>query len=202
MRPIELTIRGTSPLLMHNVRMANPLDKYSKDMARLNKAKKVKGADKDQLAEEMARVEWEGGLYHSSTDLGNDDGMGPYLPARNIHKAVLEAARMSREGQGVEQGVYTGATKFRLEYAGPRGVQELYDAGFVDQRMVVVGQAKVLRSRPAFPTWQATVKFMVQPDVCDLDRFVEFVRTAGLYKGVCDGHKGIMGMGRFEVLTS
>lgn len=199
MKLVEVVIRGVSPLLMHNVRLANPLDRYTKQMGVLNREKKVKNADKEAIAAEMARVEWEGGLYHSETDRHND-GMGPYLPARNIHQAIHEGAKMTREGPAVREGAYAAAPKFRLEYEGPRTVAELWEAGFVDQRMVVVGQAKILRTRPIFEQWSATIRFAINPEVCDADRFIEFIRAAGAFKGVGDGHSGIMAMGRFEVV--
>lgn len=198
---IELRIEGTSPLMMHNVRLANPLNKYTKRMAELMRAKKVKGADKEAIAGDLARVEWEGGLYHSATEKG-DDGTGPYIPARNMHAAVWEAAKLTKEGQSVVQGVFTGGM-FALEYDGPRDVEGLFAAEeFVDLRIIGVNQgSKVLRCRPIFNQWACTVRFTVDAKMCDPARLVDFVRSAGLYKGVCDGHKGVMGMGRFRVVS-
>lgn len=201
MKLIEASIRGTSALLMHNVRLANPFDPYTKRIVEFTKSKKVKGADKEAVSEDLARAEWEGGLYHTATERSNE-GIGPYLPARNLHKAVLEAARMTKEGPSVERGSFLIVQKFGLLYEGPRGVQELYDAGFVDQQVVVVGQARVVRTRPMFAEWAADVSFAVDPEVCDAERFLHFLKQAGLFKGVCDGHKGIFGMGRFKVETS
>lgn len=193
MKRVELTIRGTSPLLMHNVRLANPMDPFAKRLAELNRAKRVKGADKEAVAEQMARVEWEGGLY-----LDKD---GPVLPARNIHKSILEAARLTKEGKGVERGTFAVESAFRLVYDGPRTIEEMWaHGGFVHAAEVVVGGSKVVRTRPIFSPWEATIRFAVNPEVCEPERFVEYVRSAGTFIGTCDGHKGIYGMGRFEVL--
>jgi hypothetical protein len=193
----EATIEGTSDLLMHNVRLANPMNEYARKLQELNKAKKIKGADKDAVVEEMARQEWMGGLYWTQET-------GPYLPAANIHKAILEAARMTREGKGIEQGVLQLQRVFPLEYEGPRDLDGMWAqaARFVDQRMVVVGQAKVLRSRPKFgPGWKARIGFSLNPEVVDPARFRSFVDKAGLYKGVCDGREGVMAFGRFKVVS-
>lgn len=193
MKVVELKIKGTSPLLMHNVRLANPMDPFAKRLSELNRAKRVKGADKEAIAEQMARVEWEGGLYMG-------DG-GPILPARNIHKSILEAARLTKEGKGVERGTFAIGPGFPLEYDGPRTIEEMWThGGFVHAAEVVVGASKVVRTRPVFSPWGATIRFAVNPEVCEPERFVEYVRSAGAFIGTCDGHKGIYGMGRFEVV--
>lgn len=199
MRKVELKITGTTALLMHNVRLANPLNKYSKRISELNTDKKVKGADKESVILEMYRIEWEGGLYHTETE-ASDDGTGAYLPARNVHKSILEAARMTREGPGIEQGSFSIGGKFRLEYDGPRSVADLYaDGRFLDLQTVTVGASKVTRARARFDAWGCTASFMVDPDVCKPERFAELAAKAGAYKGVGDGHKGIFAAGRYTV---
>lgn len=197
---LEFTIRGTSPLMMHNVRLANPLDKYAKRMAAANTAKKVKGADKEEALGEMARIEWEGGLYHTETD-GEADGIGAYLPAGNLYKAIIEAARLTKEGKSVEQGLSMVGTRFAVEYEGPRDIRGMWEADrFCDIRMVVVGRSKVPRARPIFHSWRARFAVWVDPEMCTPDRVPAFVRSAGLYKGVGEARTGAMGMGRFEVI--
>lgn len=54
-----ITVTGTQPLLMHNSRMANPLDPIVKAVGKIT-SKRVK-TDDDQ--EELARLDFYGGLY-------------------------------------------------------------------------------------------------------------------------------------------
>jgi hypothetical protein len=191
----EATIEGTTALLMHNVQLANPMNPYARKLQELNKAKNVRGADKDSIRDDMARVEWRGGLYW-------DGALGPYLPAPNIHMSILEAARMTKDGKGIEQGVVAHSTMFAIEYDGPRDIEGMWSDGrFVDIRMVGVGQNKVPRSRPIFPAgWQAKIGFKLNPEVVDPAQFRSFVERAGVFKGVCDGREGVMALGRFRVL--
>lgn len=201
MREVTLKFTGSRMLLMHNVRLANPFDKYSKALAGLMKEKKVKGADQEAIAERIARVEWEGGLYHTATDIGPKATVeGPYLPSRAVHQAVHEGAKMTREGAGVREGSIVVGDRCMLEYDGPKSIEEMWAGGLVDQRIVVVGQAKVMRCRPAFQVgWSCVVRFMLEPEVVDPDRFVTWARSAGAFKGVGDGRLGVFGMGRFDV---
>ena len=63
----RITITGTAELLMHNARLANPLDSAAKAMKAIS-SKRVK-TDEDHA--EMARLEHFGSLYY-------DSEIGPY----------------------------------------------------------------------------------------------------------------------------
>lgn len=141
---IRASLEGSTAILMHNVRMASPIDPYSKDLKRLNKKK---GKETDDYAE-IQEVEFKGGLYH-------DPILGPYVPAEAIHRCIQEGGTQTKIGKKLKQALFVNEHA-ALKYEGPRDVEGLWKAGtFADVRMVVVGQSKVPRCRPIFQAgWQ------------------------------------------------
>lgn len=157
------------------------MDSYAKEMARLNKAKpSSKRTDEDRM--EMARVEWEGGLYH-------DPEIGPYIPGSWVFKSLLEAARAGRRGKKVEGGVMVEALEHPLIYRGPRDIEGMWSDGtseFVDFRTVRVGQAKVDRCRPIFREWAFEADLIIDSAVVDADEVKDIAVIAGKLKGLGD----------------
>lgn len=188
---VNLTVTGTRPLLMHNVQLASPMNPYAKQLAALNRAKKSSTrTDEDRL--EIARVEWEGGLYF-------DDAVGPYVPASWVFKTILEGARLGRRGPLIEGGLLVEEMVHPLLYDGPRNVAKLWGDGtspFVDFRTVRVGQAKVDRCRPIFKDWSFEASLVVDPNVLDVSVLEEIATIAGKLKGIGDYRQQF---GRFEV---
>lgn len=169
---------------MHNVQLASPMNHYTKEIARLNKAKpSAKRTDDDRF--EMARVEFEGGLYF-------DEGVGPYIPASWIFKSLLEGARLGARGRGqkIEGGVIVIEMVNPLIYKGPRDMAGLWgkngDSGFVDFRSVRIGQAKVYRCRPIFREWRFEAELLLDPSVIDVDELADIAGIAGKLKGMGD----------------
>jgi len=105
---IDITIEGTSPLLMHSVRLANPFDEWTKRLKALNSKRKKTGED----VHEIARVEWNGGLYI--------DDVGPYVPSEWIESMIRDGAKKNRLGRTVTSALLTETDRFHLDYDGPR----------------------------------------------------------------------------------
>lgn len=173
---VRLVGTGTRPLMMHNVRMASPLNAYSKRLKALN-SKRVK-TDEDRL--EIARVEWEGSLYF-------DAELGPYLPGLNLFASLIEGARLLKAGKKVERGVSVTDLYMPALYRGPRDIEGLWGGGeseFVDVRTVVVQRAKVDRCRPIFRDWSFEAEILLDPSVIELDEFVTVCQNAGQFAGI------------------
>lgn len=188
---VRFTARGTRPLIMHNVRLASPMDSFAKKLSQLNRAKmSSKRTDEERL--EIARVEWEGGLYF-------DEDLGPYVPASWVFKCLLEGARAGRRGPKIEGGITVVEMVHPLLYSGPRTVDSLWgDDGtsrFVDFRSVRVGQAKVDRCRPIFPVWSFEADLLVDPGVIDVAELGDIADISGKLKGIGDYRQQF---GRFE----
>jgi hypothetical protein len=186
---VRITMTGTSPLLLHNVRLASPLDPYSKRLKALN-SKRNKTED-DRLA--VARLEWEAGWYW-------DDELGPILPTASIRKCLIEGARLTKAGKKIERGVTPLDFQVPLVYNGPRDLVGLWGDGigteFVDLRSAVVQRNKVDRCRPKIRNWSVSSDWLIDPSVIELDEFAGVTETAGAVQGVGDA-RSLM-HGRFD----
>ena len=195
----EFTLKGTRPLIMHNGRLANPMDPFAK-MLKAAATKRGKG-DEDYV--NISRIEFAGGLYW-------DSKLGPYIPTDSLQAMLVEGARKHKLGKQFEALVQVvppnddveEADGYPLEYVGPRDVEGLFNhegQRFVYIKMVRVGQAKVPRTRPRFLTWSIT--FKVEIDDAAGGPTVEQVRQAledaGHVVGFCDWRPRY---GRFEVI--
>lgn len=175
---LRLTAKGTRPLLMHNVRLASPLNPYAKQLKTLN-SKRSK-TDEDRLA--IARVEFEGSLYW-------DAEVGPYMPGPNLLASLVEGGRLTKAGKRVERGVNVDDLVMPLVYRGPRDVDGLWGEGeseFVDLRTVVIVRAKIDRCRPIFREWAFEADILLDESVMDPEEFAEVARNAGAMAGVGD----------------
>lgn len=185
MQDLEVTFTGRTPLVIHNVRLANPLDAYAKAMKAIT-AKR--GKTEDDLAE-LVRLEWEGGLYW-------DETLGPYLPARYPMATMKQAAGLSKHKTALVRALVVsavdGSERLPLEYEGPRTLEGLWEQGeeFCDVRAVKVGQARVFRSRPRFGEWTMTFRAALDTELLDLGQFEAIAARAGRLIGMGEAAEG------------
>jgi hypothetical protein len=172
-----ITLVGTAPLLMHGNGLADPISDDAKRMKRIS-AKRVK-TDEDHIA--MRRIEFESGLYL-------DPEAGPYLPGPNIAKALLNAAKIRRQGPKIERGLILVSPVNPLQYDGPRDVSGLWSNPAF--RHVVPaklnGKATVMRCRPIFAEWSCTATALINPSVLSIEELAEIASDAGQMIGVGD----------------
>jgi hypothetical protein len=168
---VKLTLTGITPLMMHNVRLADPDEPIVRQIAELTAKKPM--TDADRL--EAARLKFLGGMYY-------DTQAGPYLPAANIFAGLIAAGRKTRKGADVETGVIWLADKAPLMYDGPRDPGELWNDGnspFVDRRMVSVNRARVPGIRPIFPGWSAQIEIEYDDTILNLSDLISYAHRAG-----------------------
>lgn len=175
MRIIKMRFTGLCPILMHSERGANPLDKAVVEHKKLTS--KRKKTDDDFVA--IAWSEYQLGIYH-------DPELGPYVPATNIDKCIVEGARKNKLGKAFESSARCVADRVRLDYDGPREVRALYEAGFVDMRGVGVSQSRVMRCRPIFPRWSLSFDFAFDESVADESSVIMAADMAGKLVGLGD----------------
>jgi hypothetical protein len=170
---------GTRPLLMHNIQLASPLNKWAKAVKEIS-SKRVK-TDEDRLA--MAQFEFYGSLYY-------DDEVGPYIPGTMIFANLVEGAKVTKNGRKVERGLDVVELYHPLIYEGPRTMTGLWeDSNFVDMRSVRVGQARVDRTRPIFDKWEVEFDLVVDDEILNRDEVVRAILHAGTYSGFGDYRK-------------
>lgn len=185
---VRLELSGTTPLLMHNERLADPDDEYAKQIKELtDKGKNQTVADKELVS----KLEWFGGLYTNGTK-------EPILPTKAIIKCLRETATVTKDGKRIARGLSPMSLHSDLIYDGPKDLAKLYEKReFRDRRMVGIGRRRIPRTRPFFPQWAAAFEFMMLPDVINLDRLKSIAELAGQATGLGDAR--ILGYGRFAV---
>lgn len=150
------------------------MNKFAKALKQIT-SKRVR-TDADIL--EMARIEFLAGLYMSES--------GPVLPAQLIDAALINGAKKSKEGVSAKSGLFC-PEHAPLEYDGPRTADELWeDDRFRHSALVKVGMARVVRTRPIFESWVATVKINVEESVVNPSRVDDWIVTTGSIVGFGD----------------
>lgn len=172
-----ITITGTAPLLMHNSRLANPLDPAAKALKRVT----GKRNKTDDDHEEVARLEHAGSLYF-------DQDAGPYIPADNIWRALYDAAKKTKRGPKIKEGLFIATDVNPLAYKGPRTVDGLWqDESFRHLASAKVTTTRIMRCRPIFPIgWRTEAQGVFDPNVLDLAELVQIAETAGNIVGLGD----------------
>jgi hypothetical protein len=173
------------PLLCHNGQLANPLNEIAHQMKTISGKRQKTDAD----LEELARLEWYGSLYL-------DDDQQPCLPGEVLEAAFVQAARRQRRGTQAQAGIICPAN-YPLEYDGPSKLDELWQRS--EFRLTVPARVKnnrVMRTRPCFPTWAATIEVQHDASLLNANQVREIVRRTGSEVGVGDWRPRY---GRFQV---
>lgn len=171
-----IILKGTAPLLMHNSRLANPLDPIAKKMKAVT-GKRTK-TDADYL--EVARIEHMGSLYW-------DKSAGPYVPADNFFRCLLDAAKKNKKGPGVKEGLFISSDINPLAYQGPRDVEDLWaDETFRHIASAKVGTQRVQRCRPIFHDWMVEAEGELDTEILGFSELQGIAAVAGNRIGVGD----------------
>lgn len=186
MEILALRITGTSPLMMHSDKLANPLHPATKLHKELTS--KRKKTDDDHLA--IAQSEFLAGAYY-------DEKVGIFVPGANFDATFLAGAKLQKLGTHWKRGAVVMTDRSKLLYDGPAKPEGLWnDQRFVDCRGVKVGQAKIMRYRPIFLDWAAELEVAINSDVLDVEEAKKAITDAGKLIGVCEYRPRF---GRFEV---
>lgn len=182
---IKARLTGVAPLLVHNGHLADPLNPYAKAMKEVSGKRKKTDADH----EELARLEFEGGLYL-------DDDKRPIIPSYNLEACLINGAKQSRLGKQFLAGAMIPEDSV-LIYSGPKTVEGLWaDKRFVDRRAVRIQKNKIIRTRPVFSEWSVETTIEYNTAVLDRPQIVKAISAAGQFVGLCDYTPKY---GRFEV---
>lgn len=189
MARIRVTLDGNtsvngSPLLMHNERLADPLDPYTKWVAELSK----KRTKTERDIEEMGRREFYGaGYWAIDSGPGSKDQSGPVIPTWNIVRCLQESASRHKLGRHVMRGIIPVDEYTPLLYDGPREVEALWKSGlFHSRKGVAVGQRRVIRTRPCFTDWRVETELELDLTILDPGQVNQIANEAGRYCGLGD----------------
>jgi hypothetical protein len=175
LKNLTVNIQGVTALIQHNRRLADPLDEMTKAMKVVSAKRKKTDAD----YEELARLEFIGGLYI--------DDKGPYIPSEWIESMVRDGARKSKQGKDAVSACFATSDRFHIDYKGPKTADKLFeDPTHRDARIVKVGQSRIVRTRPTFPVWGLRFELTVNTEVIEMAHVEQAIQKAGMLVGLGD----------------
>jgi hypothetical protein len=211
LKQIKVRIVGTQPIIMHSGELADPIAPCTVTLKRLceeRKAKKKQGDPENEM--EVARAEWNGGLWY------DDMNEYPILPSDAIEGAIRDGAKATKRGKAAAAGVRCVQTDgARLLYDGPTKRKAMFDAvradgrkSFVDRRGVVIGKVRVIRTRPRFNQWACDFTIQVDTGTIASQHVRDAIVEAGIRCGIGDyrpsspkgGKFGLFVVEKFEVV--
>jgi hypothetical protein len=194
MSDLTMVLRGTRPLLLHNVRLRDELDPFKQRLDLLTgKTKKTLDDHKD-----IADAEWLGGLYW-------DEDLGPYVKSECVDACFQKMGGFEKKGSAIKRGVVITGTNgspdmLRLQYDGPRDIETLLaDPNFRHRGAVNVGSGTkklTMRTRPRFAGWSLECVAQINTSQIDLKDLKRIAAEAGTFIGLGDYRPRY---GRFEV---
>lgn len=172
----RITISGTSALLMHNSQLSNPLHPSAKAVKKLT-GKRQK--TEDDYAE-LARVEWNGGMYW-------DAEIGPFIPGDNVWRCLYDASKKSKKGVKVKEGLFIATDRNPLAYSGPRDPDSMWrDENLKHFASAKVGMQRVTRCRPHFRGWATEADGVLDTALLDFAELQQIAEVAGSLVGLGD----------------
>lgn len=178
MKYIKTKWTGIRPLILHNGQLADPLNQYSRALKEVSSKRKKTDADHEQ----MARIEFEGGMYW-------DDKEGVYMPSDCIEACIQAGAKKSRIGKDVAAAVFVQDDIVPIQYDGPRTIEGMWKDRdrFVMRKACKVATAKVMRTRPMLPTgWVIEFTLEYDENIVNEASLKKAMIDAGALVGLCD----------------
>jgi len=176
MKNIKCDFHGISPIILHSCQCVNPLHPLTLEMKKITSKRKKTEEDLIQLS----NLEWESGLYW-------DDEIGVYIPAENIEATIREGAKASKNGKAIVKAFACETLKPKLDIGEDLTKEQmLNDNRFRDVRMMKVQQARVMRTRPRFNTWNLSFEASYDEKILDFETLVNAIEYSGQYVGLCD----------------
>lgn len=188
----EVTIKGLSPLIQHNG--AAGLDTRSPENIEKAQIARKRGSNRTEADDARLR---ELETYTSFWVNGNGEAT---IPPEAFRATIENGARKLKQGPQVREGlIVTEVNEFRYDKTLGETVEEL-SISVQFTVPVVIGRARILRTRAKFDEWGAVFTVEVDPELVDKDQLDAWLDIAGRRVGLGDWRPEKSGhYGRFEV---
>lgn len=138
---VSINLFGTTPLLVHNVQLADTDNTFTKEIAAITGKRKKTPEDRVAIAD----LEWMGGLYISGDEC--------VMPTANITRCLEKGGTLRKLGTAVVRGVIPLAVSVPIESSNGKVVKistikKLPE--YRDRRPVGVQRSKTVRVRPRY----------------------------------------------------
>lgn len=183
-KKVSFQIEGVSPILLHNGRLADPLNPLVIELKKISSKRKKTEADLIALA----KLEWMGSLYLKNGKI--------VLPGEMIEACLTGAAKKKRQGNLAKIAIFV-EQESELQYEGTKNIEELWEnEDFRLTTGVVIQRARIMRTRPKFNKWSAEIVVTFENEIIDLSTLVDFMAVAGSQVGLGDWRPKF---GRFSI---
>lgn len=180
---VTMSSAAGDSMLMHNERLSDPLNPYTRWLSELTGKTKKTEADH----EEIARREFLGSGYWLMDDGPGGTVAEPVIPTWNIVRCLQAGATRQKLGKHVVRGLVPQTMTTPLVYDGPRNAAEMWKSGlFHNRKGVVIGGRRTMRTRPCFTDWSVTADLEIDLTILDPDKVDQIARDAGKYEGLGD----------------
>ena len=174
---IRFKLTSVRPMMMHNGRLANPLDPYVQELKKYT-------SKRSKTEEDLARImeiETRGGCYETP------DGLLAQ-PTEAVWASFHEAAKAYKRGKDLERALIPTPEMVPLHIAGEliSADEFIKDPTHIDYRSVVVSGRRVMRARVLVHDWEALHTMELLEDIVDVDVLKPIVERAGRVVGLGD----------------
>lgn len=176
MKSIQVSLKGTAPLIMHSCRGVNPLDPLVRDLKELTSKRTKTEEDLRKISD----IEWELSIYWA-------DELGLYIPSENLEACVRDGAKNAKRGKNIERGFNVLEMRVPLDIGETLTKEQMQnDARFRDVRTMTVKKARVLRTRGRFNMWRCDFTASYDEALLNIGDITAALDFAGKYIGICD----------------
>lgn len=184
MKVCRVKITGQQ-LLTHNRQLADPLNEFVREKAKITS--KRKKTDDDYL--KISELEFLGGLYL-------DEEKRYIIPDKNIKSMLGDAAKSFKEGPKCKEGI-TILNHAILSCDGDSlSPQKRFKKGYYRREPLKQGMSVIIRTRPLFTNWSAEFEIFYDESLIDPDMLDRWLDVGARLKGIGDGRPSF---GRFEI---
>lgn len=174
---LTITLRGERPLLMHNGRLANPLDYYARELKKINGKRKKTDDDYANLM----RIESRGGAWET------EDGLLG-IPNAAVWRSIYDAAKAFKLGEDIKKALLFDDLIEPLTIKGSEITVDdfLRQDNSIDYRSVKIQRVRTMRARPIVRDWESTHDFTLNGSVIDVGNLEPILERAGTLVGLGD----------------
>lgn len=160
---------------MHNGQMADPLNEITRALSKISS----KRAKTDADHEEMARLEFLGGLYTKNNKV--------IVPAEMLEASIISGAKKFKRGLAFKAGIIV-ENHAELHFGKKLKADQLWK--YQDKYSLRVGvrvqTSKLFRTRPKFDNWNLSFTILYDTSLIDKSELIEAVKKAGSQAGLGD----------------
>lgn len=192
----RITLTGVSPIIMHNG--AAGLDTRSPAKLEIAAIASKRGSNRTEADElRLIELECQNSLYF-------DDSGRPTVPAAAVRACIETAARKTKQGPNVREGLVVESIDgfdYDADHYGTTAEQLGKTAQFTVP--VVVQRSRILRTRAKFDTWELRGTVDVDDELVDQTMLESWLDVAGRRIGLCDWRPEKSGQhGRFTATVA